>query len=349
MVRFTIGIPVRNGERYLEEAIASAVTQSRPANEILVVDDASTDGSAAIAQSSRWGNRVRYVFNDRATGFADAFNRMAHLAEGSHLVVLCADDLLDAECLAALESGLLRFPSAGLCYTGFRYINEHGETTATSDIPHSLGGVLYSGSRYSFLYLAAVQSGRHLHRCVGFAVDRRIMRDQCPFRSEAGLIADDDFFVRIGAFTDVVGISQPLASVRSHSGALSSRLDSLSLRLATDYLFQVRALAKAPHGCGAPNREMYHDLATRFLDLLFKESLQRGRGDLLMQAIALQREFDTLAPEARLKGASSPWQAVLRHAVSHPRSTWLFERALSGLGHTLRTVRSHFKNTGGAS
>ena len=46
----TVIIPCYNGEAYLQEAIESALAQSHPEVEIIVVDDGSTDGSSRIAQ-----------------------------------------------------------------------------------------------------------------------------------------------------------------------------------------------------------------------------------------------------------------------------------------------------------
>jgi glycosyltransferase involved in cell wall biosynthesis len=45
-------IPVHNGERYLREALDSALGQSRPADEVIVVDDGSTDGTPPAQPAS---------------------------------------------------------------------------------------------------------------------------------------------------------------------------------------------------------------------------------------------------------------------------------------------------------
>ena len=56
-------IPVYNGERYLIEAIESVLMQSAPPDEILVVDDGSTDGSAVVAKRF---STVRYLWQAQA-------------------------------------------------------------------------------------------------------------------------------------------------------------------------------------------------------------------------------------------------------------------------------------------
>jgi glycosyltransferase involved in cell wall biosynthesis len=90
-------IPVYNGERYLEAAIASALAQTVPVGEIIVVDDGSTDGSAAVAQ--RFGPPVR-CSPEPHTGLPGALNRGVELARGSFLAFLDADDLWTADKLA---------------------------------------------------------------------------------------------------------------------------------------------------------------------------------------------------------------------------------------------------------
>ncbi|MEQ1869555.1 MAG: glycosyltransferase family A protein, partial [Vicinamibacterales bacterium] len=50
-VRVSVIIPCYNGERLLADTLRSLVAQSQPPHEVIVVDDGSTDGSAAIARS----------------------------------------------------------------------------------------------------------------------------------------------------------------------------------------------------------------------------------------------------------------------------------------------------------
>ena len=53
-MRVSAVMPVFNGERYLAEALDSVMTQARPADEIISVDDGSTDASAAVVADSKW-------------------------------------------------------------------------------------------------------------------------------------------------------------------------------------------------------------------------------------------------------------------------------------------------------
>lgn len=83
-------IPVYNGASYLAEAIESALAQTQPSHEIIVVDDGSTDESAAIA--ARYGAPVRVTTTARV-GAPLARNHGVSLATGDWLAFLDADDL----------------------------------------------------------------------------------------------------------------------------------------------------------------------------------------------------------------------------------------------------------------
>lgn len=88
----TAAIPVRNGEAYLAEAIESVLAQSRPCEQLIVVDNGSTDRSAEIARG--YGAAVEVVFEPRA-GVGSARNAAMRAARGSHIAFLDADDLWD--------------------------------------------------------------------------------------------------------------------------------------------------------------------------------------------------------------------------------------------------------------
>ncbi len=89
-------MPVYNRERYLTEALESLLAQSYRPLEIVVVDDGSTDGSAAIAR--RYAE-VRYAWQPHE-GIASARNRTLDLAGGEYLAFLDSDDLWEPGTLA---------------------------------------------------------------------------------------------------------------------------------------------------------------------------------------------------------------------------------------------------------
>ena len=86
-------VPVFNGERYLAETLDSVMGQSYRPLEIILVDDGSTDGTAAIAE--RYGERVTHLRQENA-GPAAARNFGLGAATGQFVAFLDADDLWHA-------------------------------------------------------------------------------------------------------------------------------------------------------------------------------------------------------------------------------------------------------------
>jgi glycosyltransferase involved in cell wall biosynthesis len=86
----SVVIPVRNGAGYLGEAIESVLAQACPGIDVIVVDNGSTDGSRAVAES--FGAPVR-VIDEPRRGAAHARNSGAMLARGEYVAFLDADDL----------------------------------------------------------------------------------------------------------------------------------------------------------------------------------------------------------------------------------------------------------------
>lgn len=87
--RFSVIIPAYNAAGTLARALDSVLTQTRPAFEIIVVDDGSTDATAAVAAG--YGEKIRYLYQDNA-GVSASRNQGAHIARGDWLAFLDADD-----------------------------------------------------------------------------------------------------------------------------------------------------------------------------------------------------------------------------------------------------------------
>jgi glycosyltransferase involved in cell wall biosynthesis len=90
-------VPVYNGECYLAEALDSIFAQTYRPLEVIVVDDGSTDGTAALLAS--FGQRITALHQANA-GHAVARNRGVGAAQGEYLAFLDADDLWHPEKLA---------------------------------------------------------------------------------------------------------------------------------------------------------------------------------------------------------------------------------------------------------
>jgi glycosyltransferase involved in cell wall biosynthesis len=298
-MRFSIVIPVRNGANYLESAIRSALSQARAPDEILVVDNGSEDETARIAQSPEWANRIRYVFHPENTGFVDSWNRAIANSTGDFVSILHHDDLLDHDYLGSVETALTKFPGARHAFTACRYINAAGEVTRRSctTAPESAVPSLLSGQEYSRLYLRGVWENQHIHRCPGVTTSRALLIEQCTYRKAAGHIADDDFFYRVGAFTDVVRISQPMASYREHDTSTTSSLKLTDLVLARDYLFQIQHKVERNGYMTPADEVLFEKLAVRSLNEALYHTLRIHRPEW-RDVLKLAEELELLSAGA---------------------------------------------------
>lgn len=118
-------IPAYNAEAYLAEALHSVAAQTRPASEVIVVDDRSTDGTAALAR--RLGARVLVAPVNAGPGAAR--NQGLRAAASDLVAFLDADDYWDREHLATVAGLLDAHPSAVLANSRCRFFGEWaGET-----------------------------------------------------------------------------------------------------------------------------------------------------------------------------------------------------------------------------
>src|SRR5262245_50097394 len=93
----SIIIPCYNAERFLVETLESALTQSYPYTEIIVVDDGSSDGTRELIRA--YADRVRADFGPNC-GPCAARNRGTAVARGEFIQYLDADDLLAPDAIA---------------------------------------------------------------------------------------------------------------------------------------------------------------------------------------------------------------------------------------------------------
>lgn len=117
-ISFSVVIPNYNNGTTLARAIDSVLAQTWPAHEIIVIDDGSTDDSAAVAAC--YGDRVRYVRQANA-GVSAARNHGARLATGTWLAFLDADDIYMPDRLGAHGRWITREPDLDFLFADQDY------------------------------------------------------------------------------------------------------------------------------------------------------------------------------------------------------------------------------------
>jgi glycosyltransferase involved in cell wall biosynthesis len=125
-------VPLYNTRAYIVEAIDSILAQTRPADEIIVVDDGSTDGGPDLLAG--YGARVCVIRQANAGG-ATALNRGIAQATGDTIAFLDADDLWAKDKLERQQSILLAKDSVDCVFGLIQQFDQRG-TAGGADTPH---------------------------------------------------------------------------------------------------------------------------------------------------------------------------------------------------------------------
>jgi glycosyltransferase involved in cell wall biosynthesis len=119
----SVVIHVFNCEKFLAAAVESVLAQTLPATEILVIDDGSTDGTAAIAKS--FASPVHYEWREHA-GVPAVRNHAIAVASGEWFAFLDADDLWTPDKLEVQFDFMLRRPELLFTMTHAKFFLEPG-------------------------------------------------------------------------------------------------------------------------------------------------------------------------------------------------------------------------------
>lgn len=129
MKKVVIRVPCFNHEQYVGLCLASIAAQDYPQLEVIVVDDASTDGTADIAEGLCRRHGFLFRRNERNLGLPATLNRMMGLAGDFDFVFsIASDDILPPGSIAAMVDALIAHPEAVGAYGDVEYVDMAGRS-----------------------------------------------------------------------------------------------------------------------------------------------------------------------------------------------------------------------------
>src|SRR5688500_10000211 len=129
----TVIVPAFNAEAWIGETLQSVAAQSWPALEILIVDDGSTDGTAAIAEAFCAGEPRARLIRQPNGGVAAARNRGLAEAKGEWIAPIDADDIWHPARVEKMVKAALAAPERpGFVYAWCRTIDGEGRVTGSA-------------------------------------------------------------------------------------------------------------------------------------------------------------------------------------------------------------------------
>jgi glycosyltransferase involved in cell wall biosynthesis len=218
-------IPAYNRERLVASALESVLAQTRAPAEIIVVDDGSTDDTAAVAQS--FGANVLRQSN---AGVSAARNAGVRIAGSPWIAFLDSDDLWAANKLEVQWEALEACPETGMVFSDFSYFDDAtGETMGKTKllreahyadvVRQRIGSASFSCEPNSF--------GRALVQGLFTSVETMIVRRDLLlslgiFDTDLRCAEDWELFLRLAAATTASVVEMPLLYARRmHSPRLS--------------------------------------------------------------------------------------------------------------------------------
>ncbi len=126
--RVSIGLPVFNGENYLEAALDSIVNQTYTDFELIVSDNNSTDKTAEICKSyAEKDNRIQFLSNNENIGACPNFCKVFKQATGEYFMWAAHDDLYAPTFVEKCVEVLDNDPDVVLCFSKTKFIDDAGD------------------------------------------------------------------------------------------------------------------------------------------------------------------------------------------------------------------------------
>lgn len=235
-MRVTVVIPAYNRAHLIGRAIRSALDQTLPPDEVVVVDDGSVDGTAAVVEGLRRADRrVRLVVSTRNAGVSAARNLGVREASGDLVAFLDSDDAWTPNHLADCVSFLRDSPELDVVFADTRVVADDGVAARPAQLRtikkladwlnpvpgHPTRAIFRISEPQAFIrdYLAAVPT----------SVMTRALALQFPFDESIGSGEDWDFHLALARAGKRFGyIDQVHLNVYLHDGNTSSNGKSIS-------------------------------------------------------------------------------------------------------------------------
>lgn len=219
-VRVSVVIPAYNAAAFLDATLRSVINQSAAPAEIIVVDDGSTDDTAAIAGA--FGARVIPTALPRS-GPAAARNTGTHAASGEYIAYLDADDVWAPQKLACQLQALAAFGRPAFSFTDYRLFDENGVTRHAELLRYAAFRQTAKKIVGSSNMLIAADASRPALTDSYFPPSAVLVRRvdvlaAGGFDETLRMAEDYDFYLRLLRLVPGVAVMQPLFFYRRHAG-----------------------------------------------------------------------------------------------------------------------------------
>ena len=209
--RVTVLTPVKNGERYLDRAVASIIDQSYRDFEYIIINDGSTDGTPAILdQWAARDARIHVLHNARSLNASGAIHRGLAVARGEYVAVLDSDDLAYPTRLAEQVAYLDAHPKVALVGSQVQVIDEQDKKLKISEFP-----VLPCLAHWQLFFVTPVLHSAAMMR-------RELVARVGNYSTRAWAAGDYELFTRLAQVGEIANLPTTLVAYRRWSSQMTS-------------------------------------------------------------------------------------------------------------------------------
>jgi glycosyltransferase involved in cell wall biosynthesis len=214
----SIAIPVYNGMPFVTQAVESALAQTVPPREVVILDNASTDGTAAALDQFRGNPLVRIERNDATVAGPQNWARIVGKTRGKFFSILGADDRLENIFVERIKSVLDANPSVGFTFCESARVDENDRPLAPQTLPAEMTGRVDPAA-----FTQRVIDGVFFPNA-GVVIERSAYDKLGGFDVRFFAAFDYDFFIRISRVTAVYGVPEILSLTRYHGSQWTKRI-----------------------------------------------------------------------------------------------------------------------------
>lgn len=209
MSTISVAVTTYNYEKYLPQCLKSIFSQTRLPNEILVVDDCSSDNTEKIMKNYK--NKVKYIRFKKNHGIVcKTYNKGLKKAKGDYLLWISADDWLHPEILEREAKILDTHPNIGMVYSqAYDMVNGKKQLI----IHEASGKKMYLGRDEEFKLL--LTKGNYIP-CLTALVRKKVYEDVGYFDEKLNVQGDWELWIRIAKKYPIAYLPKPLAYYRIH-------------------------------------------------------------------------------------------------------------------------------------
>ena len=216
-MRVSVAIPTYNSERTIQATIESVLRQTRPADEVLIVDDGSTDRTLSLLDSYK--DRLK-IFREEHRGVASARNMLVDRSRGDFIAFLDSDDIWHPRYLEVQSAGYHLQPNAVAFFTGHTdFVGDGPFEWENPGAPESLGNEVLTSLGFFQQYNHAAARFASLSYC---CIPKKALTQLGERPFNAGGAEDTYLLYSLILFGPVVFQDVPLVAYRMTSGSLSA-------------------------------------------------------------------------------------------------------------------------------